>query len=45
MGIIGAVPEPFKAFYPLSNPDQSVELDPDVEACILHYLAWWEAKK
>jgi hypothetical protein len=40
MGMFGAVPAPFKTFYPLKNPDQPVELDPDVEACILHYLAW-----
>lgn len=45
MGLYGAVPEPFRAFYPLPSEDQPVELDPDVEAILKHYVAWAEAKK
>lgn len=43
MGLMGAVPEPFRSYYPLKNADQPVGLDPDIEACLLHYIAWCEA--
>lgn len=45
MALYGAVPEPFRAFYPLASEDQPVELDPDLEACILHYVAWEARQK